>query len=401
MHPSRYVNACEHIWRSIETRQNELLGLCASCVRIPAPNPPGETEAIADFVSGQLIEIGVPVEVFEPRPRLPTVIGTIGNRAAGSPHLVVNCHLDTFPPAAGLWTHGDPYSGVIDQGRLYGCGASDMRASVGVTLFLASLLKTNADDLSGRVTLAFVSDEESGGRWGTEWLLDNVASVRGDACLIGDQCGPELVGVAEKGFCRVTVTTKGTMSHAAYGTDDSATHRLLRVLTAIRGLEDISPPSGMPATLANRVTVNIGVLRGGVAMNLVADTAAANIDIRIPPWFSSEELLNALNDVLAETGEEHELHVDQIAEPSETPLSSELVRTVLDAVTRATGRAAEPCTRIGASDARFFRSRGIPTVVYGPRPNNMGSIDEFVTCSEILTTARVHAAVMLAFLEAV
>jgi succinyl-diaminopimelate desuccinylase len=354
--------------------------------------------AIASFVREQLTGVGVTPDVFAPRRESPNLVAAIGAGGRGA-HLVVNCHLDTFPPAEGRWSHGGPYSGVIEDGRLYGCGASDMRAGVGIALFLASLIKQYADDLPGRLTLTFVSDEESGGRWGSEWLLENVPAVRGDACLVGDQCGTELVGVAEKGFCRVTVTTKGSSSHAAYGTDDSATHRLVRVLTAIRALEDTLAVGRAYEALADRVTVNIGTLSGGVAPNLVADTAAASVEIRMPSWLSARRLLTALEDAVSVTDNACELQIQQVTEPSATPADSRIVQTTLAAVEAATGQAAQPFTRIGASDARLFRARNIPSVVYGPAANNMGSTDEYVTCSEILTTARVHAAVMLAYLE--
>lgn len=373
------------LWQEIRAREDELLELCASCVRTPSPNPPGSTAAIAELIRERLDELGIGVEVYEPLRDAPNVVATIGG---DSPNLVVNCHIDSFPPADGDWTHGGPFSGAVVDGRVYGTGASDMKASVGVALFLAGLLKPHEHAFAGRVTFVFVSDEETGGRYGSSWLLENVPAVRGDACLIGDQCGVDRVAVAEKGICFVTLQTRGTSSHAAYGNADSAIHRLLRVLDAARTLEGL-----------DGVTANVGVIAGGGSPNLVADHATARLDIRLPPGLTGDRLLAELDARIRATGESCTVEVDLLTDPTETAPDEPIVRSVVEAATAATGGPVRPFTRVGASDARLFRGAGIPTVVYGPGANNMGGVDEFATSADVVTSALVHGAVMLDFLN--
>ena len=63
------------------------------------------------------------------------------------------------------------------------------------------------------------------------------------------------------------------------------------------------------------------------------------------------------------------------------------------------GRPSLPVLRLGATDARFFRAAGIPTVVFGPKAYNMGGPNEYVTLDDLYATARVHAGVMVDFLH--
>ena len=124
----------------------------------------------------------------------PNLVATLGS---GSPNLVLSGHLDEFPAGPG-WTRAAVFRrrrGRADLGR----GAGDMKAGLAVALTTASLLRELEAPLSGRLTLAFASDEETGGTWGTQWLLANVPAVRGDACLIGESSGTWSAGIGEKG----------------------------------------------------------------------------------------------------------------------------------------------------------------------------------------------------------
>src|SRR6185312_6124457 len=129
----------EEIWSQIDARRGELIELCAGCVRIAGITPSGDTTRISAFARDQLERSGLKTTIFEPRPGSPNVVATLGQPEA-TPNLVVNAHLDTFPPAQGAWTHGDPFSGALVEDRIFGCGASDMRGSLGATLFVLGLL---------------------------------------------------------------------------------------------------------------------------------------------------------------------------------------------------------------------------------------------------------------------
>lgn len=400
---------------ALEARREELVELCARAVRIPSENPPGDTTAIARFVREYLEALGLAVREYAPKPDRPNLVASLGE---ARPHLVLNAHLDEFPATGEGWRH-PPFAGVVEEGRLYGRGASDMRAGLAVSLFLARLLVDLRLRLPGRLTLSYSSDEESGGTWGTRWLLEHAPELRGDACLIGDQCGPWAIGIGEKGGCWLRARTRGGASHAAYGTRDSATARLVEALRVIRSLADLVPATpeelrpvierqrplvaaawGAEAPeILDRVTVNIGTLRGGTAINLVAEEAVAEVDIRMPVGLTSSAILQELDRRLAAAGLAGvEIETLTVFEPAYTPPGSPIVRVTEAASAEALGRASMPVVRLGATDARYFRAAGIPTVVFGPTAHGMGGANEYVTLDDLFATARVHAGVVADFL---
>lgn len=403
---------------ALERRQAELVDLCARTVRIPSENPPGDTREIARFVREYLEGLGLEAREYAPKADRPNLVATLGEPGA-RPHLVLNAHLDEFPTSGEGWEH-PPFAGVVADGRLYGRGASDMRAGLAVSLLLARLIVELEVRLPGRLTLSYSSDEESGGIWGTRWLLEHVPDLRGDGCLIGDQCGTWSVGIGEKGGCWLRLRTRGRPGHAAYGTRRSATATLVEALRVVQSLGELEPST--PAALApvlerqrpvvavewgpeapeilERVTVNIGTLKGGTAINMVAERATAEVDIRMPIGIGSAEVLRELEKRLAAAGiAEAEVEVLAVFEPYYTPPDAAVVRLVETNAAEALGRPALPVVRLGATDARYFRAAGIPTVVFGPTAHNMGGANEYVTLEDLAVTARVHAGVVADFLE--
>ena len=97
--------------------------------------------------------------------------------SGGERRLVLNGHLDTFPIGEARWEH-DPLGGDVEDGRIYGRGACDMKAGVAALALAFVTLAEFCDAWSGELVLTLVGDEETGGRWGTQFLLANVE--RGD-----------------------------------------------------------------------------------------------------------------------------------------------------------------------------------------------------------------------------
>jgi succinyl-diaminopimelate desuccinylase len=276
-------------------------------------------------------------------------------------------------------------------------------------------------ELDGRITLAFASDEETGGRWGTEWLLANVPEVRGDACLIGESSGTWSIGIGEKGVLWLRLAAEGVSGHSAYGQGTSAIAKILRAAKTIESLGGATARTRRDITdvmrrqrpivekrwgrstgrMADHLTMNLGRLRGGGQVNLIPARAEAEIDLRLPPGMSIRALEAQVRRRLRTTGSRDvEVTVlnrcDPYVSSPRDPLMTALVangRAVL-------GKAPIPVIRLGYTDGRFFRREGIPTAVYGPRVHRMGGPDEYVEQDEVLQVARVHLATVLDYLDA-
>ena len=395
----------------LRARQAELFELCSRLIQIPSENPPGDTTKLAAFIRDHLDSLGIPVEWHEPMAGRPNLVATLGT---GSPHLVLSGHLDEFPAGQG-WTR-PPFSGAVEGGRIWGRGAGDMKAGLAVALTIASLVRKLEVPLAGRLTLALASDEETGGEWGTQWLLANVAAVRGDACLIGESSGTWSAGIGEKGVLWLRLSARGVSGHAAYQQGVSAVSAVRAAVAAIERMHGRKARGDTAVArviarqraaaerrwgrgtgrLADRLAVSVGTLRGGGQVNLIPEAAMAEVDFRLPPGLTTATVLKEVRRRISRAVRSGvQVDVFNQCDPYVTSPDSQLVKLVLANAKALNRRTVLPVVRLGYTDGRFFRRAGIPTVVYGPAVHNMGGPDEYIEAADLLEVAVAHAGAVL------
>jgi succinyl-diaminopimelate desuccinylase len=402
----------------VRKRFDAVVELCAELVRIPSENPPGDTGGIAALIERKLSAnpaIGLR-RIIAKEPAVNLIAKLSGERPGR--RLVLNGHLDTFPtgnPAG--WTV-DPFGGVVREGRLYGRGAADMKAGLAVAISTALLMAEHRDAFAGELVLALVGDEETGGEWGTRYLLANEPDALGDAMISGDAGSPDVLRFGEKGQLWIEVEARGKSHHGAHvHLGENAIESLMGALGRLIELRHLpcpipdgiraailaagprsEPVSGSGETDAlQKITVNIGTIAGGSSVNLIPDRATARADIRFPPGL-------AVADVVAEIQRRMGglpkivVRVLSSSEPNWTDPTHEIVARTTANAAAYLGRAPACNMRLGFSDARFYRYQGIPSVVYGPVPHNMGGPDEHVALEDLKAVYYVHAMTAFDFL---
>lgn len=402
-------------------RRDQIVADASALIAVPSPNPPLATGAVA-AIAAELIGRQVPDAELSLHDAGEGVVNVVARLPGSGPgrRLVFSGHLDTYPVDVALpWTT-DPFGGEVRDGRLYGRGAADMKGGIAASLTAFAVLSHHREAWPGEVILALSGDEESMGRRGAHWLLENLPHVRGDAVVIGDAGSPMVVRFGEKGFLWIEVDASGQPGHGAHvHLGVNAIDRLRAALDAVTRLRDLNVPTpdivrraieaarpvseplsgrGEAATLA-RITVNIGQIAGGTSMNLIPAAARAGIDIRLPVGTATEEVEAALASALSGMNGVT-WRVLRRYEPSFTDPAHEIVRAVATASTETLERPPAVNMRVGGSDARIFRAAGIPTVVYGPTPHNMGGADEYALIEELHAVATVHALSAFDYLHA-
>ena len=402
--------ACQH---------DDILGCARRLIAVPSPNPPGDTQAVAQAAAERVRALAPNAEVnlYRTSETIDNIVAVVRGSLPGR-RLVLSGHLDTYPLGDPTGWTVDPFAGEVRDGRLYGRGAADMKGGIAASIVAFAALAAQADTWRGEAVLALAGDEESMGTLGTQWLLENVPAARGDAVIIGDAGSPRVLRFGEKGFLWVRITARGKPAHGAHvHLGVNALDRLRAALDAIAGLRAlrVAPPQGVAEAIAaakpvseplggageadvlGSVTVNLGRIEGGSSPNLVPAMAIAALDIRLPAGLSAAAAEAALATALAgHEGVTYE--VLRRFEPTVTDPAAEIVHTVRQAAEQVLGAAPAVNMRVGGSDARLFRRAGIPTVVYGPTPFNMGGVDEYVLLDELTVVARVHALAGLEFL---
>lgn len=397
-----------------------LVEMTRALVGTASPNPPGDTSAVADVAQSMLATIpGIVMRRFEPQPGIVSLLARLRGRQPGR-RLIFNGHLDTFPigDEAG-WTV-PPLSGAVCNGRIYGRGVSDMKAGVACSILALSLLAGHDRAWDGEVVLTLASDEETMGSLGTGHLLTTVPEAHGDANICGDVGSPAVLRFGEKGLLWIEVEARGVAAHGAHVHKGvNAIDRLRTALDRVKELERLrvvapgavaraivdassisEPISGAGETdILQRVSVNIGTIAGGASPNLVPMRAVAEIDIRLPVGLTTELLQQKLDASLGVL-EGVSWRVLRRFEPSFTDPTHEIVVRVREAAREVLGIAPTVNMRVGASDARWYRMHGIPSVVYGLTPFNMGASDEHILIEELKAVATVHTLAAFDFLSA-
>ena len=305
--------------------------------------------------------------------------------------------------------------GELKDGRIYGRGASDMKCGTAASVITYALLGKVRDRLSGKLTLTCVSDEETGGRWGTLWLMENFAEeVLGDCCLNGEPSGVNNIRFLEKGTLRLTVTTRTAGGHGGYPhLSSNAILQATEIIAGIGALHGREPElpeavarallseAGTAATEAGMgegaakvvrsVTVNVGTIHGGLKINQIPHECVTEIEIRYPWGLTHQEVLGHVEAVIgAVPGATFEIDDAHTYPPSLADPDHEMVG-ILGDVVQALGRPRPlPLSSLGGSDSRYWRWRGIPAFLYGPSPVTMGRRDENVTVDEFLHIVRTH-----------
>ena len=140
----------------------------------------------------------------------------------------------------------DPLSGAIVDGRVHGRGTVDMKCGTTASIFAYAYLSVLADELRGALTLTLVSDEETGGRWGSGYLVEHHADeVLGDCVLNGEPSSPHTIRFGEKAMVWMKFSVRTPGGHSAYPHLEPERQpdrrRLVRDLESLEALAPAAP----------------------------------------------------------------------------------------------------------------------------------------------------------------
>ncbi|MEM7223323.1 MAG: M20/M25/M40 family metallo-hydrolase [Pseudomonadota bacterium] len=408
----------DRLLAAVRGAEQRLVALTKALVAAPSGNPPGDTTEVAR-VAAEILEAVPGAEVSQHVAESPivNVVARLKGEAPG-PRLVFNGHLDTYPVGdAAAWSH-DPLAGEVADGKLYGRGVTDMKGGIACSLLAFELMATCREAWAGELVVTLAGDEEVMGMRGTKFLLETVPHATGDAMICGDAGSPRVIRLGEKGMLWLALVARGRAAHGAHvHLGASAIERLTEALTRLTGLRawpvesppDVArvvaearavsePISGAgEAEVLESVTVNFGTIEGGRAANLVAEEARATADIRLPAGVSLAEIEAEVARLL-DPLEGISYAAVQSCEASWSGADHPVARLALANAKAALGGQAVVNQRVGGSDARLYRDAGVPSIVVGLTPHNMGAADEYTTLEDLRAVAEIHTMTAFDFL---
>ena len=370
-----------------------LVELHQSLVRIPSPNPPGDTRAIAATIADTMRAAGCTVTILAPdeKPEAVNVVASIGS---GVPLIMLHAHIDTVPIAddeAQRWTV-DPYAAEIRDGRIYGKGSVDDKAPLAAMMQAVIYAAAQGDHLKGTIVLVAAAEEEVGGRLGTRWLAENGHLPQSDFTIVGEQTHNHAAS-AHKGVVRATVKATGRSVHAT--NPDRGVNAITAMARAVLALDQyhhdlaqrIHPMVGVP-------TCNVGVIQGGSTANAVPDYCAAYLDRRMIPGEDPLEVQRELQAVVDSVDYgQATLTVGDflVSNWFSSTVDSALASTFLDCVRQQLDADPGPIGYLPGSDAKHLVgvSRG-EMVIFGPGSYEVAhAIDEYVEIDELEACAAI------------
>ncbi|CAN5725742.1 M20 family metallopeptidase [soil metagenome] len=400
----------------LESERDRQVDFLQRFARIDTANPPGDTRAAADLFRRFLDEEGIAHRTEAPQAAFPNLVASFEGGAGPGRHLVLNGHLDVFPVGERAAWQRDPWSGDIADGRLHGRGTVDMKSGTTALLFVFAYLHRMRSQLAGKVTLTVVSDEETGGKWGADWLVERCAAeVLGDCMLNTEPSGLATVRFGEKSmlWIRFRIAVKG--GHSAYPhTGGSATKVAPALIQDLQAIEAMAPdePAAVRATLdrpevraaaelslgagaadvMRRVSVNIGTIQGGVKINMLPSDCVLEVDFRLPPGISRASVLSKISEIAARhSGTRFEELLPDGPEATVSDPTHEMMGHLLRHAAHDQAAPPQPIVSLGGTDTRFWRVKGVPAFVYGCSPAGMGGVNESVSLAEFHHVLRTHA----------
>jgi acetylornithine deacetylase len=358
----------------------------------PSLVPGGAGEgAIAHAIAAELRALGAAVEVTEVAPGRPNVVGVLEGRRPGRSLLLCG-HIDTV----GVAGMAAPFAPFIEDGRLYGRGAVDMKGGVAAMLGAARVVAESGGLDAGRLIVGAVADEEYTSL-GAEAL---VRTVQADAAIVTEPTDL-VVAVGHKGFSWVEVTTTGKAAHGSRPLEGKdAILRMGRLLGRLEAL-DRGLQSHSPHPLLGTASLHASLIEGGRELSTYPDRCTLSLERRTLPGEPIEvgprEVEALLAELVREDGElraESRFLFGRLA--YETPPGHELPGLLETALARR-GR---PARRGGVSfwtDAAVLGHAGIPTVIFGPGGLGLHAIEEYVRVDEVIACRDVLAEVARAF----
>lgn len=365
-------------------RKERLVKLTQKLIQFNSENPPGHEYALSQFIKKDLESFPLKVKTYSFRPRRPNIVGTlkgVGPRAQKEA-ILISPHFDTVPAGSG-WTF-PPYGGKIANGRIYGRGASDDKGNLACCMEVLRSLTEDGIKLKKDVILAATVDEETGSHCGIVPLLEKKILTPGVA-LIMDSAEFETI-VAQKGLIHFRVRISGKKAHGAYNWRGiNAIEQAAEVIRRMKAYRF----SFKKHALLHPPTVNIGMIKGGDKVNIVADTCEFAVDLRYLPGMNPQYILKEMKALISSVTRKFQITIDDLQYPYEISPEHPFVKAYVESNRRLRVRS-ELRGSEGATVISFFRKAGIPAIATGFASKDAAHItDEYVQIKDLYKGAMV------------
>ncbi|MCY8979234.1 M20/M25/M40 family metallo-hydrolase [Bacillus halotolerans] len=403
----------DQIMEWVEQDEEKIVEIFSRLVQCETPSPPGDTREAMALVQSYLDAEGLPYKEVNAEETMPNIISSVQMSSEGR-HLMFNGHLDVLPAGDEPGWTDDPWSGKIADGRVWGRGTSDMKAGVTAMLFAYTYLSRLREQLTGKLSLTLVSDEETGYGRGTGYMFEQIESeMEADCVLSAEPSGTDAISFASKGYMQFTVrvATRGAIS--GYPNESKSSIRIatdiIRDLDELEGIKVNVPPSiaGIlsdpqqrerydelrgkdSAEILPLITVNVGTIEGGSSPSVISPDCTFSVSVVLPVGTDPYVVFSKARDIVARYPEA-KFEFEGVDSADVSDPESEMAIILQETVEGLGWTKPEMTPDVAMSDCRYWRYRGTPAFWYGPDGSNCSAANESVSIEELLHIVRTHA----------
>ena len=398
------------IFNEIEKLRNEMTQTLIDLIRTSAIGPEsggeGELEKAEKLV--QICKtIGFDkVQTYDapdervPSKKRPNVI-VFMNGETDEERLWIVTHMDIVPPGEdSLWTIAKPFSPIVKDGKVYGRGSEDNTQPMVSSIFALKAFKNLGIKLKKTVALCFVADEESGSKFGIQYLIKQGVFRKDDLIVVPDGGNGDgsFIEIAEKSSLWLKINTVGKQTHASRPSEGINAHRvgmeyalaLDRMLHEKYRDEDalFDPPASTFEPTKKEKNVD--------AINIVPGEDTTYLDARILPHYNVEEILKSMtalaSDFEKKTGAKINIEVvNKNIAPKPTNENAKIVLMLKEALMKTRGENVKIGGIGGGTCAAFFRKIGVPAVVWATMDEMAHQPNEYARIKNMVDDAKIFA----------
>ncbi|HNS96466.1 MAG TPA: ArgE/DapE family deacylase [Polyangiaceae bacterium] len=349
----------------------------------------GEEWRVAAIVSRELEAWGIPFTRHERQQGRPNLLGRMGRNENGK-RLLVAAHMDVVPAGdPSEWKKiKNPFEPEVQQGMLYGRGVLDNKGPLASALVAVKMLREaiGSEALAGQLQIAALSDEEATGEdgvdYGVGYLLEE--GLIDATCAIVPDIGEFMrsIDIAEKGGGVMRVTARGVQAHGSTPERGvNAIHKMANLLQRFEAFPFVYEPH----PLLGHPTINVGLIHGGAAPNIVAGSCSILVDLRLVPGQTMESVQGQMLEITRQVASDFEVEIVDSRAPHAMSPSHPLIDAIQRNAEPVLGFRPEPVGLGGATFAKWLNLAGIPSVGWGPGDDNAFHVaDEYVSIEELV-----------------
>ncbi|MBG6166018.1 succinyl-diaminopimelate desuccinylase [Labrenzia sp. EL_195] len=411
----------EQLIREIDERRDDLVVLTQELLRIPTLNPPGENyREICDYLARRLKKSGFEIELVrafgtpgdsDKYPRWNVIARRDGKRSGECVHF--NSHIDVVDVGHG-WSK-DPFGGELEDGKIYGRGACDMKGGLAASIIAVEAFLANHPDFSGAIEVSGTADEESGGYGGVAYLAEKgfFDPERVQHVIIPEPLNKDRICLGHRGVWWAEVETYGEIAHGSMPfLGDCAVRHMGAVLDEMENslfpaLAEKRTEMPVVPEGARQSTLNINSIHGGQAEGdddftglpspCVPDSCRMIVDRRFLLEENIDEVQAEFLQVLKDVENKRASFRYDVRElhrvlPTMTDKEAPVVRTVARAIEETLGKEAEYVVSPGTYDQKHIDRIGKlkNCIAYGPGILDLAhKPDEYVGVEDMLDSAKV------------